>query len=121
MSKIYRYIVIAFTAFLLSSCDGGTSSSMVVADSVSGYKYTKMSCDELGYELDFAERKAKRMGVVVDEVKEKKQAMNVGAFLFCWVCAPFIETNSAEAAKLAELKGEVEAIDRELYKRCRGS
>jgi len=104
----------------LTGCDGGTSSHMVVADSVSGYKYTKMNCDELGYEMDFLERKAKKMGAVVDEVKEEQQAKNAGAFLFCWICAPFIDTNSAEAAKLAEIKGEVEAVERELYKKCKG-
>lgn len=119
MKKNLLLSIIVSTQLLLVGCDGGTSSSMVVADSVSGYKYTKMSCDELGYELDFLERKARKAGAVVDEVKEEQQAKNVGAFLFCWVCAPFIDTNSAEAAKLAEIKGEVEAVERELYKKCK--
>jgi len=105
---------------ILSGCEGGTSSSMVVADSVSGYKYTKMSCEELEYEMDHLERKARKMGAVVDERKETQQQKNVAAFLFCWVCAPFIDTNSAEATKLAEIKGEVEAVERELFKKCKG-
>lgn len=112
-------IAVSFSVFL-AGCEGGTSSNMVVADSVSGFKYTKMSCDELGYEMDFLERKAKKMGAVVDEVKQSQQNKNAAAFLFCWICAPFIDTNSAEAAKLAEIKGEVEAVDRELYKKCKG-
>jgi len=120
---MYKNILLSglvYISLFLTGCDGGTSSGMVVADSVSGYKYTKMSCDELGYELDFLERKARKAGAVVDEVKEEQQAKNVGAFLFCWVCAPFIDTNSAETVKLAEIKGEVEAVERELYKKCKG-
>jgi len=109
---------ISFSVFL-TGCEGGVSSNMVVADSVSGYKYTKMSCDELEYEIDYLEKKAKKMGVVVDKVKKEQQAKNAGAFLFCWICAPFIDTNSAEAAKLAEIKGEVEAVERGLYRQCR--
>jgi hypothetical protein len=112
-------IAISFTVFL-TGCEGGTSSNMVVADSVSGFKYTKMSCDELGYEMDFLESKARKMGAVVDKVKQDQKNKNVGAFLFCWICAAFIDTNSAEAAKLAEIKGEVEAVERELYRSCRG-
>jgi len=44
-------IAISFTVFL-TGCEGGTSSNMVVADSVSGFKYSKMNCDELNYEMD---------------------------------------------------------------------
>jgi len=110
--------VISFSVFL-TGCTGGTSSNMVIADTVSGYKYTKMSCDELEYELEFLSKKAKKAGAVVDSVKDEQMAKNAGAFLFCWICAPFIDTNDAEAAKLAEIKGEVEAIERELNKKCR--
>lgn len=106
-------------SLFLTGCDGGTSSNMVVADSVSGFKYTKMNCDELEYEMGFLERKAKKMGVVVDKVKNDQQTKNAAAFLFCWICAPFIDTNSAEVAKLSEIKGEVEAVERELFKKCR--
>ena len=116
--SILLSIVISFTVFL-TGCEGGTSSNMVVADSVSGFKYSKMNCDELNYEMDFLERKARKMGAVVDEVKKDQQTKNAAAFLFCWICAPFIDTNSAEAAKLAEIKGEVEAVERELYRNCR--
>jgi len=116
--SIFLSIAVSFT-FFLTGCDGGTSSNMVVADSISGFKYTKMNCDELSYEMDFLERKAKKMGAVVDEVKQDQQTKNAAAFLLCWVCAPFIDTNSVEAAKLAEIKGEVEAVERELYRNCR--
>jgi len=53
-------IAISFTVFL-TGCEGGTSSNMVVADSVSGFKYSKMNCDELNYEMDFLERKARKI------------------------------------------------------------
>ena len=107
-------------SLLLAGCEGGTLSNMIVANSISGFKYTKMSCDELEYEMDFLERKAKKMGVVVDKVKNDQQAKNAAGFLFCWIYAPFIDTNSAEVAKLSEIKGEVEAVERGLYKKYRG-
>ena len=93
--SIFLSIAISFTVFL-TGCEGGTSSNMVVADSVSGFKYSKMNCDELNYEMDFLERKARKMGAVVDEVKKDQQTKNAAAFLFCWICAPFALLSGAK-------------------------
>jgi len=120
MNNIILAGVLSITVFL-TGCNGGTSSENVLADSTSGFKYKKMSCDELEYELDYLEKKERKASALVDSVKEDKQELNAAAFLFCFICAPFIDDNSAQVAKLAEVKGELDGVERAYSGKCMGN
>ena len=102
---------------LLSGC-GSVSSQNVIAESVSGYKFNKMSCSDLEFEMDYLQRAARTAAGVVDTVKATQDGKDAIAFLFFWPALFLTDDNKPQAAELARLKGEFEAANRIYSRKC---
>ena len=107
MKKILLIIAISST-IALTGC-GNKKVSEIIPDVVSGYKYKKMSCDELEHEIDFLQRSANKAAGIVDSIKDTQDDKDVAAFLLFWPALFLTDDNKAEAQKYSELKGEHEA------------
>jgi len=111
INKLLVVGVMGSVLVLLSGCNNVTSTE-VIADNVSGYKYNSMTCKELEGEMDYLERAGSAAAGVVDSRKSTQDSKNAAAFLFFWPAMFLTDDNSLEAQKYARLKGEFDAAER---------
>jgi len=110
MKYFFNVIFLIFFALTLKGCS--ISSDEVVAVDMSTYPFRSLSCEELTREMKYLRKQADLSAGVVDKKMKTQGAKDVAAFLFFWPALPFIDNNSKEARKYAELKGEFKAAER---------
>lgn len=110
MNFFAKILLITFTVSLLQSCS--VSSDEVVAVEMSTYPFRDLSCEELDREMNYLRGQANITADIVDDKMTTQNAKDVAAVLFFWPALPFIDTNSKEARRYAETKGEFEAAKR---------
>ncbi len=110
MKFLINTLLIVFTVSLLQGCS--VSSNEVVAVDMSTYPFRDLSCEELDREMNYLRKQVNVTADIVDDKMTTQGVKGVAAFLFFWPALPFIDTNSKEARKYAEIKGEFEAAKR---------
>ena len=109
--KYLAFGVTTSLALLVSGCNN-VSSTEVIAQNVSTYEYSDMTCSELEGEMDYLNNAANSAGNVVDKKKSSAKGKNAAAFVFFWPALFLIDDNSTEAQQYARKKGEYEAVQR---------
>ena len=109
--KYFALFLALGVSMLLSGCNN-VSSSEVIAENVSTYKFNDMACSELEGEIDYLRSAASSAGAVVDKKKSSATGKNAAAFILFWPALFLIDDNSIEAQKYSSLKGEYEAAMR---------
>ena len=110
MRKGYQTSFVIMALAIVIGCSTAQRSSEVQAVRVSVAPYLKMSCKELATEQNTLIREAESLGATVDsEYRSDKNAELVAWVLFA-PAAFFIDGNQESAAKLASIKGQVDAV-----------
>ena len=110
MLRINKYIysgLVTSLIFILSGCSS-VSSDEVIADSVSGYEYDKMTCSQIESEIAYLQKSVSQASGVVDKKKSSQGKKSAAAFLLFWPALFIVDDNSLEAQKYSRLKGEYE-------------
>ena len=98
------------SAILIAGCSSAKKSSEVTANYVPAATYQNMSCNNLRAEGDRLRRSVSDMEASVDSEYKKDKNMELVTWLLFWPAAFAMDGNDAEAQKLANAKGEADAI-----------
>lgn len=113
----YKYPVVALTVALLSAC--AQNPKHVHPTYVAYDRYANLGCSELRIEAESVSRHAALLADrQTSEEAQDAAALGVGLILF-FPAVYLIEGNTGNAAKLAYLKGQADAIEQASgYKNC---
>lgn len=108
---------VAFAALVLAGC--ASRSSDIAATYVSPLQYDSLSCRQLSEEAQrVSQRAAIAAGVQDDRATKDAVATTVGVIIF-WPTLFLIGGDKQNAAELARLKGEMEAVEQvSIRKNC---
>jgi hypothetical protein len=104
-----RYLLIVLMLIQLSGC--ATTSSQVVAANVSIQPYLALDCQALLEERRRMETTAREVAQVQDKRASSDAGVMAGSFLISPIFMAGFSGNSAIAAELSRLKGELGAIE----------
>ena len=111
---IWLMIIAAST---LTGC--ASSSSEIKAAYISPIQYQNLTCPQIGQEMERVSRRASEAAGVQDSQKSQDGWVTAGAIILFWPAAFFIKGDGQNAAELARLKGEFEALERaSIEKNC---
>lgn len=107
---MYRLVSGAvLSALILSGC--ATKPEEIAPAYVSTTGYEQMSCDQLRAEAEGVSNRARTAaGVQEDNANRDAAMVGVGVVLF-WPALFFMKGDGAQAAEVARLKGEMQAIE----------
>ncbi len=100
---------------------GGCSSSSndVKPAYVSPLQYQNFTCQQIGAEMDRVSRRASEAAGVQDANRTQDQWVTAATVVLFWPAAFMIKGDGQNAAELARLKGEFEALERiSIEKNC---
>jgi hypothetical protein len=104
----------ALTFLLIQGCTTAQQATEVNSVRFSVAPYLKMDCTALSTELNFLYREASISSQQVDSKYNSDKNAEVVAWILFWPAAFAIDGNQEEAAKLASIKGQIEAIQEAL-------
>jgi hypothetical protein len=96
-------------AGMLSGC--AKSSGEIVPSYVSPMQYNTHSCDQLRYEAQRLSSKAAQLSGVQDDKADQDAFVTAAAIVVFWPAAFFVGGDGQNAAELARVKGEFEAVE----------
>tara|TARA_B000000475_G_C15750430_1_gene346713 strand:+ start:99 stop:464 length:366 start_codon:yes stop_codon:yes gene_type:complete len=99
-------LVLVFTV----GCTSAQKASEVAAIKTSVAPYLKMSCQELANEQDDLITAAESAGAQVDSAYQSDKNAELAAWILFAPAALMMDGNQEEAAKLASLKGQLDAV-----------
>lgn len=108
MTNQFKFFALFF--FLIQGCSTAQQATEVNAVKFSVAPYLKMDCQSLSMELNKLYRDASISSNQVDERYNKDKNAEVVAWVLFWPAAFALEGNQEEAAKLASIKGQIDAI-----------
>lgn len=102
---------------LLAGC--ASSSDAIKASYISPLQYQNHTCQQLGAEAERVSRRASEAAGVQDAKRTQDQWATGAAIVIFWPAAFFVGGDGPNAAELARLKGEFEAIEQaSIQKNC---
>ena len=105
-----RSVAALALAAALAGC--ASSSSEIKAAYISPLQYQNLSCPQIGQEMERVSRRASEAAGVQDAQKSQDGWVTAGAVVLFWPAAFFIKGDGQNAAELARLKGEFEALEK---------
>jgi len=106
----HYFKLFAVISFLIQGCSNAQQATEVNAVKYSVAPYLKMDCKSLSIELNKLYRDASISSNQVDQQYNKDKNAEVVAWVLFWPAAFALEGNQEEAAKLASIKGQIDAI-----------
>src|SRR5262245_40235934 len=86
-------------------------SDAIKAAYVSPLQYQGLSCQQIGAEMERVSRRASEAAGVQDSQRSSDQWATAGAIILFWPAAFLVKGDGNNAAELARLKGEFEALE----------
>lgn len=111
---MYKFLSMFLLILLVQGCTTAQQATEVNAIRISIAPYLKMDCATLTTELNFLYREASLSSQQVDAKYNTDKNAEVVAWILFWPAAFAIDGNQEEAAKLAGIKGQIEAIQEAL-------
>ena len=116
---IKKIIICTGILVLAIGCSTAQKASEVAAIKVSVGPYLKMSCSELATEQNDLLNAAQAAGAQVDSSHQSDKNAELVAWILFAPAAFMIDGNQEEAAKLASIKGQLEAVqDAQKVNKC---
>ncbi|WP_114947397.1 hypothetical protein [Microvirga calopogonii] len=107
------------TALSLTAAGCASRSEDVAAAYVSPMAYSSYSCRELAVEAQGVSSAAAAAAGAQDSARTKDVVATTAAVVIFWPAAFFVGGNGAQAAELARLKGQMQAIEAaSIQKKC---
>ena len=114
-----RLVIAIFIATISVGCSTAQKASEVSAIKVSVGPYLKMSCQELATEQNELLNAAQAAGAQVDATHQSDKNAELVAWILFAPAAFMIDGNQEEAARLASIKGQLEAVqDAQKVNKC---
>ena len=118
MKTIYTYAALA-ASFSLMTAGCASRSEDVGAAYVSPMSYQSYSCKELGLEAQRVSSAAAAASGAQDSQRTKDAVATTAAVVIFWPAAFFVGGDNAKTAELANLKGQMQAIEAaSIQKKC---
>jgi hypothetical protein len=112
-----RVVFACALAALAASC--ASKSSEIVAAYVSPIPYQSYTCQQLGMEAQAVSAKAAELSGVQDQKRTNDQVATGVAIVVFWPAAFLVGGDGQVAAQLAQLKGQMNAIEQaSIQKKC---
>ena len=112
-----RVSIVAAIACLLAGC--ASSSDKITASYISPMQYDNYNCRQLGEEAQRVSARASEAAGAQDSQATKDAVATTAAIIVFWPAAFFVQGDKQNAAELARLKGELEAIEQvSIRKQC---
>ena len=105
-----KHFIAVTLATVLAGCSSAQKSSEVQATRAPVAPYLKMSCSELATEQSVLVREAEAARGSVDKAYDSDKTVEVVTWILFFPAALALEGNQEEAAKLASIKGQMEAV-----------
>jgi len=105
-----RIIPILFLVMLLSACSSARQSSEIGKAYVSPVKYKNYSCDDLIKESEIIRAREPAIARKVDQHYKSQKNTELVTWLLFWPAAFWLDDGSVEANRLAQVRGELDAI-----------
>ena len=112
-----RGLILLPLCILVAAC--ASSSAEVKPSYASPLQYQNLSCQQLGAEAERISRRASEAAGVQDTTRTNDAWVTGAAIVLFWPAAFFVKGDGQNAAVLARLKGEFEAIEQaSIQKSC---
>ena len=103
-------LLLPLLLLIVAGCSSAKTASEVLPSYVSSTQYTHMSCSSLRAEDLRLRRSAVNLGAAVDKDYKRDKTMEAVGWIIFWPALFAMDGNKEEAAALAQVKGEAEAI-----------
>ena len=107
---MFRTVISLFALVTLIGCSNAQKSSEVTSIRIPIAPYLKMDCKELATEQNQLSREAELLRDRVDDAYSSDKNTEIVTWLLFAPAAFFLDGNSEEAAELAAVKGQMEAV-----------
>tara|TARA_X000000950_G_C13765426_1_gene598644 strand:+ start:294 stop:644 length:351 start_codon:yes stop_codon:yes gene_type:complete len=113
-----KYLILFFV-FTLISCSSAKKSSEITTKYVPASNYMNLSCEQLIAEAEVIRARTPGLAAAVDEHRKNQTGVEVVTWVLFWPAAFLLDDGSEMSSELAEAKGQLEAIQQNLYsKKC---
>ena len=113
-----RLLIILF-AFSLISCSSAKKSSEITTKYVPASNYSNLTCEQLIAEAEVIRARTPGLAAAVDEHRKNQTGVEVVTWVLFWPAAFLLDDGSEMSNELATAKGQLEAIQQNLYsKKC---
>lgn len=114
---IIKFKEICFITLLLAGC--AKSSGEIRGSYISPIQYQSYDCQQIGAEMQRVSMHANEAAGVQDNKADSDALVTAAAIVVFWPAAFFVGGDGQNAAELARLKGEFEALERAgIEKKC---
>lgn len=114
-----RKLLLILSSLALMSCSSAKKSSEVTTKYVPASNYASLSCEQLIAEAEVIRARTPGLAAAVDEHRKNQTGVEVVTWVLFWPAAFLLDDGSEMSSELAEAKGQLEAIQQNLYsKKC---
>jgi uncharacterized lipoprotein YehR (DUF1307 family) len=106
----YHSLALVAAAAALSACSDAQKASEVTAQYVPATQYDRMSCRALAEEAARLQSSVAGMEAEVDKAYKQDKTMEAVTWILFWPAVFAMDGNETEAGRLAQARGEAEAI-----------
>ena len=118
MSQVTRIIALSLLV-VISGCSSAKKSIEVQSSYVPASRYSHLSCQQLISEAEALRARTPALASAVDKHRENQTGVEVVTWVLFWPAAFLLDDGSEMSSELAEAKGQLEAIQQNLYsKKC---
>ena len=111
--------LLILSSLLILSCSSAQKSSEVTTKYVPASNYSHLSCDQLIAEAEIIRARTPGLAAAVDEHRKNQTGVEVVTWVLFWPAAFLLDDGAEMSTELAEAKGQLEAIQQNLYaKKC---
>lgn len=114
-----KKITLVLTFLILVGCSSAKKSSEVTTKYVPASNYMHLSCEQLIAQAEVIRARTPGLAAAVDEHRKSQTGVEVVTWVLFWPAAFLLDDGSEMSSELAEAKGQLEAIQQNLYtKKC---
>ena len=114
-----KNLFLILSSLLIISCSSAKKSSEVTTKYVPASNYSNLSCEQLITEAEIIRSRTPGLAAAVDEHRKNQTGVEVVTWVLFWPAAFLLDDGSEMSSELAEAKGQLEAIQQNLYsKKC---
>ena len=114
-----KNIIIILSSLLIISCSSAKKSSEITTKYVPASNYSNLSCDQLLVEAEIIRARTPGLAAAVDKHRKNQTGVEVVTWVLFWPAAFLLDDGDQMSSELAEAKGQLEAIQQNLYsKKC---
>jgi len=114
-----KKVLLFLSLLILASCSSAKKSSEVTTKYVPASNYSHLSCDQLIAQAEVIRARTPGLAAAVDEHRKNQTGVEVVTWVLFWPAAFLLDDGAEMSTELAEAKGQLEAIQQNLYsKKC---